>query len=364
MDIEKFIRPSAIGQLSACPGAALMQAATVYRYGSGNEGKAAAAGTYGHAAIALSLSQGSRELMALSTLVADEFTIACAKRALHFAWSLIDSLAIEPANILIEHHLAAESFGLPRGGTADLILVQPYKKVTIVDWKFSFDDQGDAVDHDQLAAYSLAAAETFSVEKVEAILFCAREAKDKRATRAAFDADTLRSNAEWVKEVTYRAREQLTAARNGMALETKAGYAQCRYCKALPYCKTARKYMSDALEFQELIGPTTPAEWGALADAAKLADAFAEQGKDAVKRHIAGGGHATGWKLQDGRQMTRIEAMHAMQLAQAAGELPRLLQFASFKSEAADVIESISAAVSVTQSAPSLRPDKKGRSGD
>lgn len=338
-----------------------MEAAAVGKYGTGRDGQAATSGNYGHAAIALSLSQGSRELMAMTTLTADGYTISCANRALQFAWSLIDNLGIEPENILVEHHLAAESFGLPRGGTADLILVQPYKKVTVIDWKFTYDDQGDAVDHDQLAAYSLAAAETFAVEKVEAILYCARESKEKRATRAAFDAEALRNNAQWIKEVTYRARENLVAAKNGMALELKAAHDQCRYCKALPFCKTARTYMSDALEFMEMIGPTTPAEWGALADAAKLAEVFADNGKDIVKRHIASGGQATGWKLQDGRQMTKIEPMHAMQLAQAAGELPRLLQFAKFQSEAADVLESIAAAVSVTASAPSLRPDKRGK---
>lgn len=360
-DIEAFIRPSALEQLDLCAGSALLQALVVERWGQPGSSEQAEAGAYAHAAIALSLSQRSRILVALTTLHADEFTIAMAQRCLDFAWMLIDLHQIEPEHVLPEHHLACSAWGLPRGGTADLVLVVPFKKLFVIDWKTGFLDQGDAVDHVQIMAYGCAGAETFRVPYVEVILFQPRLPRAERVTRASFDAEQVRQGLAYVREVTARAREQLTAAQNGMALETRAGYQQCKYCRALPFCRTARTYMQDAIEVQELIGATTPPEWGSLADAAKLAESFAEASKELVKRHLAGGGCASGWKLVDGRAMTRIDPMLAMQSAQAAGELPRLLQFARFNSEAADVLECISGAVSVGQSAPSLRQDKRAK---
>lgn len=353
--LEKFVRPSTLTPQSLCQGYALMNAIALELYGEEAEDPAASVGTLGHAAIAQARTYGK---LAIDWPGLDEFTKGCAQRGLDWLRDLIAALDIEPSNVLVEHHLAGNAFGLPRGGTADIVLLRPFEKAWIIDWKFTYNEQDAAPDHDQLSAYARAAADTFKVDDVEVILYCAREDKAHRITRASFNADALRSTGEWIADVTARSREQLTAAANGMALELVAGYEQCKHCRALPICKTARKFMSDAVELAQVMDPETPNEWGALADAMKVADVFAEKTKDMVKRHIAGGGLATGWKLQPGAGMTVIDAAKAISLANMAGELPALLTYAKFSSEAAEVLESISGAVSVKAKAPSLRPSK------
>ena len=75
---------------------------------------------------------------------------------------------------------------------------------------------------------------------------------------------------------------------------------------------------SDALA---LLGkPSTPDTLGALADAAKLAEKFAENGKELVKAELIAGGAATGWKLGAPRAISSVvDVPAALAELEAAG---------------------------------------------
>lgn len=124
----------------------------------------------------------------------------------------------------------------------------------------------------------------------------------------------------------------------------------------------------DAQEALAVIGkPSTPDDLGELAGAAKLAEKFAESGKELVKAELIAGKAATGWKLGAPRAtrsvvdipaaLAELEAagIKAADLAQAdalsikVGNLP-------------DAAESIIAGrITEKLSQPSLTQDKRAR---
>jgi RecB family exonuclease len=99
-----------------------------------------------------------------------EWDQRCVADAVTFARALIDKHGIEPEHILVEHRLDGKDLGLVNGGTADLILVVPFRLVVVVDWKFGFIDQEDADEHDQLVAYALMASRTFKTWSIGSAL--------------------------------------------------------------------------------------------------------------------------------------------------------------------------------------------------
>ena len=110
----------------------------------------------------------------------DEWSVTCLQRALEFVRDLIAKYEIEPENVLTEHWLDMTTFLSARGGTADLVLVIPFKSVIVCDYKFGFINQGDADEHDQTKAYAIAAADTFKVKEVIVFLIQPRSDADMR----------------------------------------------------------------------------------------------------------------------------------------------------------------------------------------
>jgi hypothetical protein len=318
IDCELFIRPSEVKRLAICNGAAQMQAAHVNRYGAPETAPVAAVGTsinewvdHGVALWKAGQEWGDAIADACNNAAAsglNRWDTNCVQTCLEFYRDLITKEEIDPENVLTQHALDMVGFGFTRKGTADLILVVPFREIFIVDLKAGFLDQGDADEHDQIAAYGVAGAETFSVKKVTVMLFQPRNEKSRRITAGLFEADALRETAEWVREVTEFARFPHA--------EVVASYTGCNYCKALTTCPVARKY---AMKVSEIlaspIGPQTSADYGDLANRSKIAEKLGKEGVDVVKKRIAGGGEADGWQLApSGSTTTLIDGEGALKV--------------------------------------------------
>jgi hypothetical protein len=359
-----FIRPSSLHAIAACPGRPTMEAAVVNAYGEPESSTEASMGHKAHAYTAESIlnwreGQEWGDAIAKSCNEAteaglDHWTVWCIQSCCEFARDLIAKYGIERDMVLVEHAMEMLTQGMARTGTADLVLVEAFKRVIVVDWKFTFLDQGDATDHDQLASYATSAAETFKTSEVEVYLYAPRAEKGKRATGAKFDAKALQQNAAWARAVVARAK-----APNP---ELVPSYNSCLYCRALTRCAAAKEFIVNTQEALLLIGqPSNPDAWGELAAAAKLAEKFGDDGKEQVKEHLIKGGDATGWGLGSGRTIRSCthpaDALRRLDEA-GMGNLAReamSLSVAKLPSEAVAVIEDL---VQEKPSAPSLKAVK------
>jgi hypothetical protein len=362
-------RPSNIGRIAACNGQPIMAAAVIAEDGQPKSAPEADLGNDVHD----SVHQGVRMFLdithdwtAAANMVCDKATargmdswsVYCIRSTLEFYESLVRKYQIDPENILVEHALDMQSTGFRRKGTTDLALVIPFELVVIVDLKAGFVDQGEAEDHDQMACYSAAAAETFKAKKVIVWLWQPREKPANRASAAEFNADTLRATTAWSRDVLERSR-------NPKASLT-AGFTQCATCAALRRCPVARKMIMDAQEALAVLGdPTDPSSWGDAIGAAKLAEKWGETWKERGKEYMMAGGLAIGFKLGAGRTIESVANVpEAVRLLREAGMEAEALEAASISAgkltpAARAVIESH---ITTKVSAPSLVADKRGRS--
>lgn len=319
-DITPFIRPSSTEENALCPGRPTMQAATVALFGKPKATAEADLGTRAHSWAEAGVRLLAQDMDTCETLDAirpieeamsvlrevhevddpadrlDGWSWYVVERYVRFVHGLILKHGIEPANVLVEHRLDVADLGYGNGGagTSDCILVVPFERVIVVDLKAGFVEQDDATHHAQLSAYGVAAALHFKAETVEVWVAQPRQARDQRFTGATFDAQALRETAAWIRAVNARCR--------ATDPELVAGYRQCNYCAALPHCRAARELIMNASEALAALGkPLDPVAFGELADAAKLAEKFAEAGKAIVKEHLTAGGEAVGWRLGEPR---------------------------------------------------------------
>lgn len=362
---RKYIRPSFLPVLAACPAAAQLTFYVVERFGEPPTEEAADLGSDIHAAVMLILLPLAKVLPADGSACAigfDDHALAerfpglsgwdraCVRRCVEFAVALVNKTRNdypgEPVEVMLEQHLDGSVLGIERGGTADLIIVVPFRIVRVVDWKAGFLDQGEAADHDSLAAYGVMAAATFKTQRIDVFLFQPRAEMASRASGARFAASELKASEVWTRDVVAAATEDNPEAIAGL---------HCTKCRALHRCPAAREYLMRAIDAFSLIAdPKDPRAWGDIIAAAKVATKFGKDVQDLAKGHLVAGGTADGWKLQPSGKQREIDAKLAVKLAQDAGVLHLLLEFASFKASAADAVEAIGPAVSEKQKAPSL----------
>lgn len=359
-----FIRPSSLHPIASCPGRPAMEAAVVNAYGEPESSAEASMGTKAHAYAATGITAwiagcdwDKAIAMACGDATADgmdHWTVWCIRACLEFARDLIAQHGVEAENVLVEHALDMLDLGMDRPGTADLVLVVPFKQVIVVDWKYTYLDQGDASDHDQLQAYANAAAASFKTQTVLVYLYAPRADKAHRATAARFDAAALAANAAWTRAVVARAK-----APNP---ELVPSYDACLYCRALTRCAAAQEFIVNAQEALAMIGqPLDPDAWGDLAAASKIAAKFGEDAKEQVKDHLIKGGCATGWGLGSGRAIRSCsDPATALKRLDAAGMGPLGLEAISLSpaklpEEALAVIADL---VIEKPSAPSLKAVK------
>jgi hypothetical protein len=358
---EGFIRPSFLPVLAACPAAAQMTFYVVERFGEPEEDEAMTVGTDIHACVLLALhpmvATGERPDVKAALAKFPGFSgwdKACVFRCVTFAIELIRKTRREfpddDVQVLLEHHLDGTVIGIERGGSADLLIVVPFKLVRIVDWKAGFLDQGDAAEHDQLAGYGVMGAVTFKCRAVEVYLFQPRAEADARASGAKFAADDLRSTETWVRSVVEDAKADNPEAVAGL---------HCTKCRALARCPVAKEFimrLKDALD--QIAAADDAAAWGDLIDAAQVAKKFAEDGIEQAKGHLIAGGKAERWALKPGQINRKVDPKQAVALARDAGLLHILHEHISVGTSAIDALPAIAPAVTTSQQAPRLTPIK------
>lgn len=371
-----FIRPSAIKAISLCNGRPRMEAAVVNAYGEPPASEEAAVGTILHAAVQeiiehwklcqetgeLGAEWGDAIALTINNLGAkhpdlSSYDLWCLEFAARYARDLIVKHEVHPDNVLTEQRLDMLDVGIGRGGTADLVLVVPHKRVIVTDWKFGHLETDAADENDQTATYGGAAAATFKVREVEVHLVQPRAEKHARATAATFDANALDAQNAWTRAVV--------ALASSPDPQLAASYDACKHCRALTRCKEAKDAIMNAQQAIALIGKPTDADaWGDLASMAKLAAKFGETGVDEVKAHITAGGEATGWKLQpSGSIKNCLNPRAVFERLEEKGHRDSLLgcikvDIGKLSPAMADLVGEF---IELKPKAPSLKPAKVGK---
>jgi hypothetical protein len=368
-----FIRPSSLAAIAQCPGRPTMEAAVVNLEGDQPDSPEASMGHQGHEIIGrniecwrLSQEPGGlgKSWDEIIAQAADETTAAgmtswdawCVRFCLEFARDLIAKYDIEPDNVLVEHRMGMVDLGMA-GGTADMVLVVPFKLVIVADWKLGYVETQSAESNDQLQAYGVSAADEFKTKEVLVYIVTPRAEKDYRITAGKFDAKALEESACWTRAVVARAQSPNPPL--------APDYSACVYCRALRACHAVKEHLVNVQEALAVLGaPSTPEAWGEAIGAAKLAEKWGEQWKEAGKAHLMSGGQANGFKLGAGRSIESVaNVLEAMAKLRDAGMEAEALAAASISAgkltpAARAVIESH---ITTKISAPSLVSDKRGR---
>jgi hypothetical protein len=369
-----FIRPSSLAAIAQCPGRPTMEAAVVNLEGEQPDSPEASMGHQGHEIIGrniecwrLSQEPGGlgKSWDEIIAQAADETAAAgmsswdswCVRFCLEFARDLIAKYGIEPENVLVEHRMGMADLGMA-GGTGDLILVVPFKRVIVTDWKLGYVETQSADENDQTQAYGVAAAGEFKTKEVLVYIVTPRAEKDYRVTSGKFDAKALEESTCWTRAVVARAQS------NNQQLAPD--YSACVYCRALRQCPAVKEHFVNVQEAIAVLGdPSSPETWGEAIGAAKLAEKWGETWKEAGKAHLMGGGQASGFKLGAGRSIESVANVpEAVRLLREAGMEAEALEAASISAgklppAARAVIESH---ITTKISAPSLVADKRNRS--
>lgn len=300
----RFIRPSSMPAIEACPGRPEMEAraCAVVPGLESLTSHAAEQGTLGHAVIADLLrdafagdwSQAGVVLAAMESRTAGlepwcrDAVHNCIRYACDLLRLLVQTFRVE---LLIEEHLDGTGVGIIRGGTADLILLCYDRdgvlvRVVVVDWKCGFLYQGEAADHLQLATYAAMAWHRWRPSQgVEAHLAMGR----RREFSSTF------YDHEAVALVVHRVRAAVTAASHRhppLRVSPKA----CQFCKALALCRAAREHVMHAAEEHALFG-ADQSERVRLADDAAVAKRFAQAAEELAKL----------WRSQEAEQAQGVQ---------------------------------------------------------
>ncbi len=281
----EFIRPSSLAAIELCPGRPVMEAralAAVPAIGR-LERAVARQGTLGHEAIAqtlaliyhgparkapgLALAQMAEAMAGLQ-----EWTRDGVRRCVAYVVALMDDLERDGrAPVLhVELKLSGKGINVPRGGTADVVIVAG-DLVIVEDHKLGFLDQGDAADHLQLGAYAVMAWDRFRPREVQVHL---AQGRIRAFTAATFDAAAI--------EATRRRCALAVAGAEQAAPLLRPSIDACRYCKAITNCRALRERIMIATDELALLG-AEPEDRLRLAEDAALARRFAEEARELAK---------------------------------------------------------------------------------
>lgn len=291
-DIEEFIRSSAMAAIEACPGRPTMEARAVAlvpflrdlcsepaRQGSKGHGVLfgvtvdAFAGDWSNAQAVIAGIEGRMAGLA-------GWTKDGVRACMAYVCALIAAATRRFArvDVLGEEHLDGAGIDIPRGGTADLVLLcydaaGTLALVIIEDHKLGFVSQGDAADHLQLGGYAVMAWDRWHPRQgVEVHLAAGRR---HAFSSALYDAPTITGVRDRLKSAVHEAKAD--------APELRPCLKACRYCRALLFCRPAREMIMDARDDLALFG-FDPADRLALQDAAALAKRFAQDADAVLKQ--------------------------------------------------------------------------------
>lgn len=284
--VADLIRPSKLGAIDACNGAPQMEARAITAMPVLEllESPQAITGTLCHLLIAQTLTmiyhgegptfqppEDCLAKMAGAMAQLTEWDRDVVRRCVAYAVALIDKHVPNRDGIIIEKKLCGKLVGIPRGGTADLVLVAG-DIVIVIDQKCGFLDQGPADEHEQAAAYAVMAFDKWHPREVHVHIAQGRLSPSKRFTSAIYSAEAI--------EVARRFVIGLVAEAAKPTARLTPSITACRYCKALVVCRAAREHFMRANDDLAMFGvPDSDDERVRLAEAAQIAKAFADQVK-------------------------------------------------------------------------------------
>jgi hypothetical protein len=290
--MEEFVRPSSFEAIELCPGRPSMEARAVALIPALRDmcSEPARQGTLGHEVIAGMIndafagdwSQAAAIIAGMEGRMAG-LAYWCKDAVRHciaYAFDLIRRHVPRYCRIevLTERKLAGRGIKVPRGGSADLVLLcyddaGVLDLVVVVDWKCGFTYQGEAADHLQLGCYAVMCADAFGPRHgVDVHLAMGRR---HEFSSAHYDGATIEG---------VRLRITAAGARARTAdPELRACLKACRYCRALTTCGAAREFMMTTINEVQHFG-ADPADRVQLAEVAALAKRFAADA-DALAKH-------------------------------------------------------------------------------
>ena len=175
-------------------------------------------------------------------------------------------------------------------GTADLILVQPFSKVVVVDWKFGRIPVKPAPDNIQLACYALAAAKEF--ECPQAYVYICQAPLMRITDHCYTDLEALAFNVRMVVESCLKPDAPAIPSEDG-----------CRYCKARGDCPAARALNAELAAIPTaVLDQLSSAQFSHLLDQCEKADGFIGKVKQAAYAKALSGSPPTGWELRPGKR--------------------------------------------------------------
>jgi hypothetical protein len=200
------------------------------------------------------------------------------RRCVAYVVKIVDIHKPNSDGIIVEKKLSGTFIGIPRGGTADVIIIAN-DIVVVIDHKCGFLDQGEASEHEQMAAYAVMAFDTWKPRLVEVHLAQGRLSPRKRFSAAVYNADAI--------ERARRFAIGIVKAALLPDAEISPTIKACRYCKALVVCRAARERIMKANEELSLFGPPeTPEDRVRLAETAQIAQRLAASVKDLQKEWV------------------------------------------------------------------------------
>ena len=358
---EDFIRPSALKPISLCPGRPTMEAAVSLVDKPEPESVEASGGTKGHDIVANALrtykdghtADAAREELELlcDQQLENSFERFKAFTCFNYAIGLIEKYEIDRDNILIEFHMHID--GMANGGTADIILVEPYKRVHVIDWKLGFLDQGEADENDQTQAYAWAASDFFQCTEVWTHLVQPHLEADMRFSVAKHDAETLRSNWAWSQSIISDARSDTA--------ELVPGYEQCVYCSALLRCGRANGAIMYAMQLASTMEPATKQDRADRLGYVKLYKKLCERVEKAEKQAMLDGDTIPGWMLKPSgciRSVNNIGAAYQVLGSSRFLEVAKVGIGDLTKEEKDALYEA--GAIDEKEKSPSIAPDRRG----
>lgn len=183
-----------------------------------------------------------------------------------------------PAKLLTEVKLPAHRLGLTgEFGTCDGLILGP-NLIEVLELKAGFLSKGEAADHAQAKTYACLAslANGYTPDTTVTTWLCQPRLSEAAArfTGCTLSDDDISHHMQWVRDVVAASDHPRAAFAPG---------DHCTYCHALPHCAAVRNQIMRAIEKNELIGCSTPEDWGQMTVDGQLAKKWGEAAYDAAK---------------------------------------------------------------------------------
>lgn len=308
MSQHSAMGPSTLQRRSLCPGSYRMEKDLPDCANEASEN-----GTRLHDILARSFAGKITRMEALLEAGDDDY-------AIQTGFNFVDRLKEQfPSMMLsVEETLDMDFLGAGEKGTLDLGIIEPFVSGMITDFKFTYIDPPTADKNLQVAAYAVAFAEKYELQRVDVAIVLNFRGWCSRFT---FDAPALAAVRGKLAQIADACRLPFAP----LIPSTEA----CRYCKAALSCPANLARIKRAAE---CVGTTTtfeaipPSELGAIHFAMEPIKAFLAQVDAALFRCITAGAVVDGLEVSPARgRRVWVDNVSEEQLAKIAAELKALV---------------------------------------